>query len=241
MGLDDILEQQKDGMSLEMKKAMLDAERQYEDARKPPSYARPHIHAMGHFRHGTARKLDRSDRQTLEDAYDDWYEGLSFMERHSVRTYTDEAYRNINRMRRGTGKKWLGLNRTYDRNLYRSLEKSEIPMDMVVYRGTDQRALGRLMMLIPDAMIGKQFTEKAYTSASTDVRVASNSNFRGNLLLVIDVPKGTKGAYLNPISQHKEDEILLQAGTTFTIRDYDISNEKRLVLHVEVTGQEKET
>lgn len=64
--------------------------------------------------------------------------------------------------------------------------------------------------MLPDSMlVGKTFTDYGFMSTSLD----RNSAFGGDMLLEIDAPKGSHGAYVGDISSagHYESEVLFDA------------------------------
>lgn len=113
-----------------------------------------------------------------------------------------------------------------------ALDKASLPEDMTLYRGTNKVELGNLKDLSPDKLIGEQFTQPSFMSTSTNSTVASGT-FKGDLLMAIQAPKGSKGIDIAPISQYGaiESEILFQAGTEMIIKEATVIDN---VLHIKV-------
>lgn len=150
------------------------------------------------------------------------------MEKKAVHDYTGIAYGNINATLRGIDKQFDEGNRECAVSLHEALGRASIPSECKVYRGVSSKALGKLKFL-PDSMLaGKIISDDGFMSTSLD----SESAFGGDLLLEIDVPKGSRGAYVGYISSagHYESEVLFDAGQIMRItgarRD---SNGRRII------------
>lgn len=171
-----------------------------------------------------------------------WDKELSVKERDSVVAYTGQHYRQMNRDLRednfsGSAKKNYIIGAT------NALEKSEVADDVTVWRGmgskhTLARSLGvskeQLSQMVTDgSIVGQAFTEKGFCSAG----VTPGAGWSKPVSLEIYVPKGTKGMYVDPISEHSgEHELLLQRNTTFKIMKAERVNGK-YKLYVSVVEQ----
>lgn len=104
-----------------------------------------------------------------------------------------------------------------------ALERSSLSEDMILYRGTGIAEIGDIANLPVEDMVGKSFTEKAFTSTSVNDSVASGT-FSGTLHLEIHAPKGSSALDIASLSQfNEEQEILFNVGQKFEI----ISAEKK--------------
>ncbi|WP_271002914.1 ADP-ribosyltransferase, partial [Listeria seeligeri] len=75
--------------------------------------------------------------------------------------------------------------------------------------------------------IGKTIEEKGFMSTTS----LKNQEFSGDVTLVINAPKGSKGAYLGHFSNSpKEAEILFNAGQKMLVKDVKITGDKLEVL-----------
>lgn len=105
-----------------------------------------------------------------------------------------------------------------------ALQESELSENMTLYRGTSIMALGSaLMNLSPEELVGESFTERGFTSTSTDDYMAryfaTNYNYNSRpMIMTIDARVGDHALNVTPISQHpSEQEILFNRDTSFTI------------------------
>ncbi|MBI5551138.1 MAG: ADP-ribosyltransferase [Desulfobacterales bacterium] len=148
--------------------------------------------------------------------YDEWVNNLSHSEKESITDYTATSYQNINGVLRGTEKTYSGNNAEIAENISRALKRADVPEDLVVYRGASKGALGPLKTLPKEQMIGKVIEDKGFMSTS----ILKSSSFNGDIKLKINVPKGTKGAYLGKISCYpNEAELLLDKGQKMIITE----------------------
>lgn len=131
-------------------------------------------------------------------------------QRAGLRTYTGGSYRQINDSLRKGNKPRAGSTAA---NAQAGMRPTT--QDLLVHRGTSASQFG--MGGNPDALFslaGQTIKEKGFTSTS----VGGNAAFGGQVKMVIQVPKGTYGAYVDTISQFPgEREFLLAHGTEFKI------------------------
>lgn len=149
---------------------------------------------------------------------------LSKIEKEAVTIYTGDDYKNINDSLRGKDTA-TEQNAQVINTLTNALQVSELSENMTLYRGTSIMALGaELMNLSPEELVGESFTERGFTSTSTDDYMARyfatnyyNSNSRP-MIMTIDARVGDHALNVTPISQHpSEQEILFNRNTSFTI------------------------
>lgn len=89
-----------------------------------------------------------------------------------------------------------------------AIQKSSLPVEMVVFRGTDY-IVGQQMRA------GKQLAEKGFSSTSLSYDVARSKDFGKGTIIEITIPKGAKGIYLDELRKPfgKEVELLLPRDT----------------------------
>lgn len=150
----------------------------------------------------------------------EWSSSISLKEREAVNLYTGTAYSNINAVERGIEKKYIDNNFEVARNLHSALQKAEIPCDCVTYRGCSSKALGLMGRLSDEQLIGKVFRDKGFMSTSLD---RGNAFSNDDMLLIINVPKGAKGAYVGYLSaaKHYETEVLFDINQMMKIDHVD--------------------
>lgn len=147
--------------------------------------------------------------------------------------WAHNKYRNINNSLRGL-ETATPENQTAINNIQAAMNKSQMPKNMILYRGSDIAELGDIGNLSTQDMVGKSFTELAFTSTSTSNQVASGT-FSGNLQMRIFAKRGTHALDLSELSHYSgEKEILFGAGQQFTITNANIQNS---VLYIDVIAK----
>lgn len=148
---------------------------------------------------------------------------LSKDEKAAVTIYTGDDYKNINDSLRGKDTA-TPQNEQVINTLTNALQESELSENMTLYRGTSITALGsELMNLPPEELVGESFTERGFTSTSTDDYMAryfaTNFNYNSRpMIMTIDARVGDHALNVTPISQHpSEQEIMFNRDTSFTI------------------------
>ena len=112
-------------------------------------------------------------------------------------------------------------------------KSNPIPEDMIVYRSVNGLYCDGNKLSTFD--VGQRFNDKAYVSTSAlPTKISSNSN----ILLEIEVPKGTKAAYLESftgVKNYGQQEILLGRNSEFEISDVPVlKNNGQVVLKVKL-------
>lgn len=171
-----------------------------------------------------------ASKSAVKEAGSSWANKLDPGAVAAVRSYTGTAYTNINATLRGIEQKFDDGNDICAITLHQSLGKAELPCDCTVYRGTSSRALGALRFL-PDSMIvGKTIMDEGFMSTSLN----QGDAFGGDVLLEIEAPSGSHGAYVGDISSagHHESEVLFDAGQIMTIVGASHDNTGRRIIKV---------
>ena len=168
-----------------------------------------------------------------EDKYFDksanaWWRSLSDEERDSIETYTGSSYDRINEyLRKGK----LGSHQDEEveqlvKYAGSGLNQFKLDTNLKLYRQSGASLFSELTHLphltaanvnewvkAMKGYIGSVVTDKGFTSTSTRDNI-----WGGRVHMEIQAPKGTKGAYVRPFSQHmSEMEFLLNHGTKFKI------------------------
>ncbi|MBC1722146.1 ADP-ribosyltransferase, partial [Listeria seeligeri] len=160
-----------------------------------------------------------------------WRQSLSPTEIQAITDYTDIwYYGNMNGYLRGSVEKLVPGNFERIERLINALSKAELPNNITVYRGTNLEIFDNLLNLKNidyKDLIGKTIEEKGFMSTTS----LKNQEFSGDVTLVINAPKGSKGAYLGHFSNSpKEAEILFNAGQKMLVKDVKITGDKLEVL-----------
>ena len=124
-----------------------------------------------------------------------------------------------------------------------ALNKFELDKDIVVYRGIDvptiieqvigEKKYSRDVNIINSYLKNTTFTDKGFVSTSISKKEAINFGMgSGRAVMRINIPSGTKGAYIDEVSKIKrEKEFLLNRNVTFKINNvkYDAANERFII------------
>lgn len=124
-----------------------------------------------------------------------------------------------------------------------ALNKFELDKDIVLYRGIDvptiieqvigEKKYSRDVNIINSYLKNTTFTDKGFVSTSISKKEAINFGMgNGRAVMRINVPSGTKGAYIDEVSRIKrEKEFLLNRNVTFKINNvkYDAANERFII------------
>lgn len=173
--------------------------------------------------------IDQRRGQFNEDAYitkcNDWFDSLSLDEGNAVSEYTGPGFREMNRfLRTGLFDDIEYIARDVE-NLHNALSKTKTEEDLVLFRGISNYALKNMLgvdesetihkiIAKKGEYIGNVVQDKAFIS-TTPVDGGSHVDF-GSIELIINVPKGANGMYVDPISENQgEKEFLLNSGDNF--------------------------
>ena len=142
-------------------------------------------------------------------------------------------------------------------DLKEAIDKSDIQEDVWLFRGSDQQSLAGLLGIDKNKIIpsnvtalnakfaGKDISDPAFMSTG----IAADAGFNDKIAYEILAPKGTKGIYAEPFSYFgntntdgdwdgfesfsdvsSEAEVILQAGTGFTIKEIKLVAQKITVV-----------
>lgn len=144
----------------------------------------------------------------------DWIDSLSGKERHAIEKYTfnsgdqkpDRFFERLNAMLRGDTAEDEKL-REYAETISGALKKSKIQHDVIAYRNLD-------IPLYDEFEVNDLLTEGQFISTSVTRGAALSKSYK----ILIYVPKGSKGAYIEKISRYpKQRELLLDKDTIFRV------------------------
>lgn len=158
----------------------------------------------------------RADNPTINHYSGGAYEAINAIERGGV---------SLERAKRRFGEKYLESCANYGDELSKELSKFALHTSINVKRSVgDVDFITGATSSIEDMkkMVGKTFTEKGFTSTTVcaDAQLPFGGMKETRTALDIEVPKGTKGAYIYKISDHPaEFEFLIDRNTTYEIVD----------------------
>lgn len=165
-----------------------------------------------------------NDVRAMNNWTDDWLKGVSSTEKDAVRTYTSNAYHNMNDYLRG-----LRSSTSYADEIEAcrsALAKASLPQETIVRRGSDYNMLRDvgLRNITPaekSKAIGIIVEDKAFTSTSP----SPTGGFSNGIEYVIKVPKGSQAMYIDSISKFQgEEELLINCGSKYIIEDIEFDS-----------------
>ena len=156
---------------------------------------------------------------TAKSWYKDWQEGLAIHERFALKWYAGYGYSTANSYLRRTGtnmdKNAREAARASIPGVDTALEKAKLPFTTVVHRGMCSSTTSGCFQKYGNLQPGDEFTDDGYVSTSI---IPEGSRQWNALQTHITVPKGSKAAYLEGISDVVgEWELLIQRGARFRV------------------------
>jgi hypothetical protein len=202
----------------------LDAENQRRYGIKAKEWKRAHFKTGGMNSHEYAqskrplanfRALPKEKVvDVLREDSKEWIENLSEDEKYAIQKYTynsgdkkpNRFFERLNAMLRGDLPEDKKL-RTYADIISSALNKSRIKRDVIAYRNLD-------VDLYSGFEVNDLVIEEQFISTSVSKRAALEKPYK----VVIYIPKGSRGAYIEDISKYpKQRELLLDKGTIFRV------------------------
>ncbi|GEM_PF-1367225 len=140
-------------------------------------------------------------------------------EKEALTYYTSHEYSSINGSLRSKDKPSTFIQDKIDK-ISSAIDRAGIEENIVAWRGTHLSNFTQSEWLKATSIeqwVNRTIDDKAFSSSS----LLRGSAFTGQqVFMQILVPKGSKGAYINPISEFKEEyELLFQKGSIFKIVD----------------------
>ena len=162
-----------------------------------------------------------------------WIDSLSEEEKRAINDYTREVppyYKNINGVLRGKENHFEYGNEERNELLHKALSNANLPNNITVYRGGSSSVLGNLATVADSELIGKTFLDRGYVSTS----MSPNTAFRGDVLMVINVPTGSHAACIEELSAagSYEQELLIDRGQLFSISGVHRDQHNRRIIEV---------
>lgn len=189
---------------------------------------------------GTARKAkkvtyktfknpEEAHEWTMENAYDEpWWNSLDKIDQRAITWYTGHGYEDMNKYLRGISDSIDDKNAKAIERVSDALSKTTIKENVVVARGMggDEAMTGLLNISVseleqllsdnPEGLVGMVMRENGFLSTTVDPKI--NATFKSKYELKLNVPAGTHGAYIAPVTRFKDEhELLLDKGTAFRI------------------------
>lgn len=131
-------------------------------------------------------------------------------EKSALVSYTGSGYSSINgQLRRGSVS-------VYEKKTINNMIKGmdPLPQDLLVHRGCSWEQFGLGSYENALASIGKTVTDEGFLSTS----VGGHAAFGGSVKVIVELPKGTVGAFVKSISRFSnENEYIVAAGTKFKV------------------------
>ena len=162
---------------------------------------------------------------------------LTPAQRKSLKVYESAAFVGINSALRSDREGGPDV-----RNINSAMDESVLPESIEVWRGMN-RAESLFGDRLAHDLTGFSWQEKAYSSTSTEERVAKQfvvqgaNNPTGDVLIRVSVPAGTKAVQISDEFGGNQAEILLQSNTKWTIiKDNGIDDRGFRRLDVEAVG-----
>jgi hypothetical protein len=153
-------------------------------------------------------------KNDLLPKYEKWSDSLSEDEIKSLKDYTGAKYEEINKSLRSDGDITDNI-----KNIDSALNTSEIPHNLITYRGIDNKELYNAIKS-GNLSVGDVLEDKGFVSTSPRFGVSQQFLLKKSILLKIKCYAGSKGGYLIPQKlslTHNEHEILLPRNSKFKI------------------------
>ena len=146
----------------------------------------------------------------------EWTKSLTVAEKSSILDYSQGEFFDINDILRKNNKITKETaGKYYDKinQIESALDKFELKENILVYRKVNFDAVGHYDLT---QLVGKDVIDKGFMSTSL---LEEGFTASEDVIMEIVVPKGSKGAYINDLSnfQNKEYEFLLQRNTKLKI------------------------
>lgn len=177
-----------------------------------------------------------SDFSSLESYYKEWrdhYTGIPSTQRDAIITYTGSSYEGMNSiLRTGSMPSYSWWVKEDMEKAIKGLDdffaspKGKLKEKTLVHRGVKG---GPLLEAFKDGTlgVGDVIEDKGYSSTSVKASFASNWIGYDKIVAVITAPKGSRAAYVEPITSNSgEYEMLLDRGAKFRVDKIDKSNNK---------------
>lgn len=168
----------------------------------------------------------------IKDYSRNWTKSLSPEECTAIYDFTTTIppyHININSVLRGVQSSYNEGNERRSELIHSVLSKANLPIDIKVYRGVSYKDLGDFANFTDNELIGCIYYDMGFISTSIK-KGASKSFTKDNLLLAIQLPRGTRAAFIGNLSQAlHEEEILIDRGQLFRFTDVRYENGYKII------------
>ncbi len=145
-----------------------------------------------------------------------WGRTLSKSEVAAIRYYTDNGYDKINQALRQPQKATSAKIKKSIQKISQGINRFNLTQPLTVFRGTSKVGLNKSLSGQP-VKVGGQYHDPAYSSTTLSQMTALGFS-ADHVVLKINVPKGSYGAYIDPVSTNTgEREYLLKPDTKLII------------------------
>lgn len=148
----------------------------------------------------------------LENLTDSWYNGLTEYQKGVLDSYTQSGHRIINSCLRGE-REFKGI-KTATADLDSALSSYKLPVDTVFWRGVT----GKEAELIK-SKVGGEFKDYKSVAAIKKKAGGFQKMYDGGVMIKMNVPAGTRGAYIGSFTSYmsNESEFLLGRGMKYKV------------------------
>lgn len=160
----------------------------------------------------------------MDNWTDDWLKTITPTEKSGVRTYTGNAYQDMNKYLRGQSKSTNYADEI--KACQSALSKASLPRETIVRRGSDYNMLkelgaGKITPQNKDKFIGGIIQDKGFVSTSP----SPHGGFSGSIEYVIKLPQGSQAMYVDSISRFQgEEELLINCGGKYMVEDVEFDS-----------------
>ena len=162
-------------------------------------------------------------------------------EKQSIKDYTGSLYSSLNKFLREPDRlsiiykdspnKLKQLTDSYTQKsntITNALKKYKTKKPMIVYRGVGSNVIEQYGDMLE---VGNIFEEAGFVSTSSDRDVSESFSYDGGMLMEIHVPKGSRAASIDNLSNYKgkEWEVLVDKGAKFLIKEVNKNNRTMVV------------
>lgn len=171
-----------------------------------------------------AESVRKNNLREMEKWTDDWLQTITATEKSGVRTYTGNAYHDMNRYLRGQSS-----STSYEKEIkacQKALSKASLPQETVVRRGSDYNMLrdlgiGNITPQNKSKFIGAIVEDKGFVSTSP----SPHGGFSGSIEYIIRLPQGSQAMYVDTISRFQgEEELLINCGGKYMVEDVEFNS-----------------
>lgn len=168
--------------------------------------------------------IRKNNLYEMDNWTNDWVNKITATEKNGVRTYTGNAYSDMNKYLRGQKS-----STKYEKEIkacQKALSKASLPRETIVRRGSgynmlDELGIGNITPQNKDKFIGAIVQDKGFVSTSP----SPDGGFSGSIEYVIRLPEGSQAMYVASISHFShEEELLINCGGKYMVEDVEFGS-----------------